>query len=147
MTYLERCNLLTNWWQRERMRKLDPTPTPTNVFKQTSFIWPHLLTQNRYMSITWRISGYIYTKLWFVIARPCLIFTGSLIKDQYNQGIHILQRNIGVITYLFWSSPIRIEKLSVKNRPFYLGLSELNMGLGELQSSTLTLVLLHLYLI
>ena len=61
------------------------------------------------------MSDYIYTKLWFVIAHTCLKFTGSLIKDQYYQGIHILQRNIDVITYLFWSSAIRFNWKIVKN--------------------------------
>ena len=131
MAYVERFNLLTNLWQRERMRKLDPTPTPapnqclqTNTFHMATFT-------NRYMSITWRISDYIYTKLWFVIARPCLKFTGSLIKEQYNQGMHILQRNIGVITYLFWFSPIRFNWKIVSEKWAILSESErVKFGVG-----------------
>ena len=83
------------------------------------------------MSITWRISDFIYTKLWLVIAHPCLKFTCSLIKDQYNQGIHILQRDIAVITYIFWSSPIRFNwKIISEKSAILSGSDRVKFGVG-----------------
>ena len=105
------------------------------------------------MIITWRISDYIYTKLCFLIAHPCLKFTGSSIKDQCNQGIHILQRNIGMIIYLFWSSPIRFNWKIVSEKAAILSGSErVKFGVGwvtikYINISVVTSISLSIYIL